>query len=162
MDTSKSKNTSPPNLAFIVFNNLKELIKAKNAAHESIFKLHWKKMWPFNLLWPQVDFLRIIRLMKELESHAQDQKRFIASHLKKAEKVELEFLNVVPAYLDAFITSCNELSKVAQFKQDKLEKKEKRSVFLFNKILKSYENAQKRLVQQGALVHIHWQSLQSS
>jgi hypothetical protein len=64
--------------------------------------------------------------------------------------------------LDAFITSCNELSKVAQFKQDKLEKKEKRSVFLFNKILKSYENAQKRLVQQGALVHIHWQSLQPS
>ena len=32
----------------IVFENLKEFLRAKNAAHESILKFHWKKMWPFN------------------------------------------------------------------------------------------------------------------
>ena len=33
----------------IIFNNLKELVKAKNTAHESMFKFHWKKIWPFNM-----------------------------------------------------------------------------------------------------------------
>ena len=26
----------------IIFDNLKEFLRAKNAAHESIFKFHWK------------------------------------------------------------------------------------------------------------------------
>ena len=43
----------------IIFENLKEMMRAKNTAHESIFKFHWKKMWPFSLIWPQVDFVRI-------------------------------------------------------------------------------------------------------
>ena len=50
-------------LSEAVFENLKELIKAKNAAHESMFKFHWKKLWPFSLIFPQVDFIRIQRFM---------------------------------------------------------------------------------------------------
>jgi len=34
----------------IIFENLKELLRAKNTAHESMFKFHWKKMWPFCLI----------------------------------------------------------------------------------------------------------------
>ena len=57
----------------IIYNNLKELIRAKNTAHESIFKFHWKKMWPFSLIWPQVDFVRIVRLMGELRNNVVSQ-----------------------------------------------------------------------------------------
>ena len=60
MEQSENKLTS------VVFENLKELIKGKNAAHESMFKFHWKKLWPFNLIWPQVDYLRIQRFMENI------------------------------------------------------------------------------------------------
>ena len=69
---------SEKRLSTIFFENLKELVKAKNAAHESIFKFHWKKLWPFNLIWPQVDYLRIIRFMGEVGEQAIQQKEFIA------------------------------------------------------------------------------------
>ena len=57
----------------IIYNNLKEMMRAKNTAHESIFKFHWKKMWPFSLIWPQVDFVRIVRLMDELRKNVVSQ-----------------------------------------------------------------------------------------
>ncbi|MCF0222810.1 MAG: hypothetical protein HUK20_00935 [Fibrobacter sp.] len=45
----------------IIFENLREMLRAKNTAHQSMFKFHWKKMWPFRLIWPQVDYLRIVQ-----------------------------------------------------------------------------------------------------
>ena len=71
MEQSENKLTS------VVFENLKELIKGKNAAHESMFKFHWKKLWPFNLIWPQVDYLRIQRFMENIGEESQKQKEFI-------------------------------------------------------------------------------------
>lgn len=154
-----TEEKEPQALSAIVFDNLKELLKAKNAAHESVFKIHWKKMWPFNMIWPQVDFLRIIRIMGEVAKHAQEQKEFIENSKNHATEKEMPFLNAVPDYLDALIVSSEALAAVARFKQDKLEKKEKRSVFKFNKILKSYEDAQDQLVRKGAFVHVHWMEL---
>jgi hypothetical protein len=61
----------------IIYNNLKEMMRAKNTAHESIFKFHWKKMWPFRLIWPQVDFIRIVRLMGELRKNVSTQKNLV-------------------------------------------------------------------------------------
>jgi len=155
---TQEKQTTP-SLSSVVFENLKELLKGKNAAHESIFKFHWKKLPPFNLIWPQVDFLRIIRLMGEIEKHAEEQKIFIQKNLSKATEIEIPFLKVIPDYLDALVVSCKALTEIAQFKQDKLEKKEGRSVFSFNKLLKSYEDAQDQLVRKGAFVHVHWMEL---
>ncbi|MDR1759890.1 MAG: hypothetical protein LBR60_05115 [Fibrobacter sp.] len=151
-----TENEPQTAISQIVFNNLKEMLKAKNAAHESIFKLHWKKMWPFNLLWPQVDYLRIIRLMQEIEKNTVSQKAFIRKNISAAGEKEIDFLKAVPAYLDSLADSCRKLAVVAQFKQDKLEKKQDRSVFKFNQILKDYEKSQTDLVNRGALLQLSW------
>lgn len=149
-------------LSSIIFNNLKELITAKNAAHESMFKFHWKKMWPFCLLWPQVDFIRIERFMATLTEQCEDQKKFINGNINKATKEEIEFLKAVPAYLDALTDSCKKLAIVARYRQDLLEKKEKKDVFKFNDMLKAYEDSQKALVTAGAFVQVAWGTLKTA
>lgn len=154
MEQSENKLTS------VVFENLKELIKGKNAAHESMFKFHWKKLWPFNLIWPQVDYLRIQRFMENIGEESQKQKEFIKQNKSKAtNETETNFLKATLSYLDALKISCEKLSAVADFKQKLLEKKIKRDVFAFNKILKEYEQAQTDLVRAGAFVRIHWGEL---
>ena len=146
----------------IIYNNLKELIRAKNTAHESIFKFHWKKMWPFSLIWPQVDFVRIVRLMDELRKNVVSQKKLVNEAKSKAKPYEKTFLNAVPTYLGCFDISCKYLADVAQWKQDMLEKKLHhdvkmvRDVSEYNNILKAYEKAQNDLVQAGAFVRAGW------
>ena len=146
----------------IIYNNLKEMIRAKNTAHESIFKFHWKKMWPFSLIWPQVDFIRIVRLMGELRKNVDSQKKLVKEAKSKAKPYEKTFLDTVPAYLDSLDASCKGLADVAQWKQDMLEKKLHhdvkmvRDVSEYNQILKTYEKAQKDLVQAGAFVRAGW------
>lgn len=146
----------------IIFNNLKEMLKAKNTAHESMFKFHWKKMWPFNLIWPQVDFERIVRLMSELRKNVINQKNLVVQAKAKAQPFEKTFLNAVPAYLDALDVSCKYLGDAAQWKQDMLIKKInkdikfKRDVADWSNILKAYEDAQGNLVRAGALVQMGW------
>lgn len=147
-------------ISSIVFNNLKELMKGKNAAHESMFKFHWKKLWPFNLIWPQVDYLRIQRFMENISEECQKQKEFIKKNKSNAiNETESNFLNATLSYLDVLKISCEKLSAVADFKQKLLEKKIKRDVFAFNKILKEYEQAQTDLVRAGAFVRMHWGEL---
>lgn len=146
----------------IIYNNLKELIRAKNTAHESIFKFHWKKMWPFSLIWPQVDFVRIVRLMDELRKNVVSQKKLVNEAKSKAKPYEKTFLDAVPTYLSCFDISCKHLADVAQWKQNLLEKKVRhevkmmRDVSEYNQILKNYETAQKNLVEAGALVRAGW------
>ncbi len=146
-------------LSEAVFENLKELIKAKNAAHESMFKFSWKKIPPFSLIFPQVDFVRIVRFMGEVAENALAQKKFIVDNRAAARPEEKDFLDAVPAYVDALADSCEKLSKVAAFKQGILEGKQKRDVFAFNRILKDYEDAQANLVRAGAFVQVAWGGL---
>ena len=156
-DEQKIKNPSQ-----IIFDNLKELLRAKNAAHESMFKFHWKKMWPFSLIWPQVDFERIVRLMSEIRKNAIIQKNLVLQAKNVAQDFEKDFLNAVPAYLDALDISCQKLSAAAQWKQDMLLKrihkdvKIRRDVSEYNRILKEYEKAQGDLVRAGAIVQLGW------
>lgn len=146
----------------VIFENLKELIRAKNTAHESMFKFHWKKMWPFNLFWPQVDFERIVRLMSEIRKNAINQNNLVLQAQGKAKDFEKTFLNAVPAYLDALDISCQKLSAAAQWKQDMLMKKIhkdvkfRRDVSEWSRILKEYEEAQGNLVRAGAIVQMGW------
>ena len=146
----------------IIYNNLKEMMRAKNTAHESIFKFHWKKMWPFSLIWPQVDFIRIVRLMDELRKNVVSQKKLVKEAQAKAKPYEKAFLDATPIYLDCFDISCKYLADVAQWKQDLLEKKVRhkvkmmRDVSEYNQILKDYEKAQNNLVEAGALVRAGW------
>ena len=146
----------------VIFENLKELIRAKNTAHESMFKFHWKKMWPFSLFWPQVDFERIVRLMSEIRKNAIIQNNLVLQAKNVAQDFEKDFLNAVPAYLDALDVSCQKLSAAAQWKQDMLLKrihkdvKLRRDVSEYNQILKEYEKAQGELVRAGAIVQLGW------
>ncbi len=146
----------------IIYENLKEMIRAKNTAHDSIFKFHWKKMWPFSLIWPQVDFVRIVRLMDELQKNVVSQKALVKEAKAKSMPYEKTFLDTVPAYLDSIGVSCKCLAGVAQWKQDMLEKKLHhdvkmiRDVSEYNQLLKAYEKAQSDLVQAGAFVRAGW------
>jgi hypothetical protein len=146
----------------IIYNNLKEMMRAKNTAHESIFKFHWKKMWPFSLIWPQVDFVRIVRLMDELRKNVVSQKALVKEAKSKAMKFEDLFLGTIPPYLESFDTSCKCLADVAQWKQDMLEKKLHhdvkmvRDVSEYNNLLKAYEKAQNDLVKVGEFVRLGW------
>ena len=146
----------------VIFNNLKELLRAKNTAHESMFKFHWKKMWPFSLIWPQVDYERIVRLMSEIRKNTINQKNLVLQAKDKAKDFEKTFLNAVPAYLDALDVSCQKLSATAQWKQDMLlrriskDVKLRRDVSEYNQLLKAYEEAQGNLVRAGALVQMGW------
>ena len=146
----------------VIFENLKELIRAKNTAHESMFKFHWKKMWPFSLFWPQVDFERIVRLMSEIRKNAINQKNLVLQAQGKAKDFEKTFLNAVPAYLTALDISCQKLSAAAQWKQDmrmkKIHKdvKLRRDVSEWSRILKEYEESQGNLVRAGAIVQMGW------
>ena len=146
----------------IIFENLKEFLRAKNAAHESIFKFHWKKMWPFNRIWPQVDFERIVRLMAEIRKNIISQQNLVITAKKKAKDFEKNFLNAVPAYLEALDKSCQGLSDIAQWKQDMLYKKIHHEAKLvrdsrsYNELLKTYEKEQADLVRAGAFVQAGW------
>ena len=157
---SDNKETKIPSQ--IILENLRELLKAKNAAHESIFKFHWKKMWPFRLFWPQVDFERIVRLMGEIRKNTITQKNLVLQARGTAKDFEKDFLNAVPAYLDALDVSCQKLSAVAQWKQDMLLKrihkdvKLRRDVAEYNRILREYEKAQGDLVRAGAIAQMGW------
>ncbi len=146
----------------IIYENLKEMVRAKNTAHDSLFKFHWKKMWPFSLIWPQVDFVRIVRLMGEIRKNVSTQKSLVKEAKSKAQPYEKTFLDTVPAYLDSIDVSCKCLADVTQWKQDMLEKKLHhdvkmiRDVSEYNQLLKAYEKAQNDLVQAGAFVRAGW------
>ena len=146
----------------IIFENLKELLKAKNAAHESIFKFHWKKMWPFNRIWPQVDFERIVRLMSEIRKNIISQQNLVIEAKEKAMPFEKVFLDAVPAYLKTLDESCQGLADIAQWKQDMLYKKIRKQTKVvrdtrnYNTLLKTYEKEQGDLVRAGAIVQMGW------
>ena len=119
-------------------------------------------MWPFSLIWPQVDYERIVRLMSEIRKNAINQKNLVLQAKDKAKDFEKTFLNAVPAYLDALDVSCQKLSATAQWKQDMLlrriskDVKLRRDVSEYNQLLKAYEEAQGNLVRAGALVQMGW------
>lgn len=152
----------------VIFENLKELIRAKNTAHESMFKFHWKKMWPFSLFWPQVDYERIVRLMSEIRKNAINQNNLVLQAKSKAKPFEETFLDAVPAYLEALDVSCQKLSAAAQWKQDMLlrrinkDVKLRRDVAEWSQILKEYEDAQGNLVRAGAFVQVGWGVVQQA
>ena len=97
--------------------------------------------------------------MGEVKEQALSQKKFIQSNRGQATSDEIEFLNAVPAYVEALAVSCEKLARVAEFKQGILEKTQKRDVFAFNNILKDYETAQAELTRAGAFVQVAWGKL---
>ena len=134
----------------------------------AVVLLFWKKMWPFSLFWPQVDYERIVRLMSEIRKNAINQNNLVLQAKSKAKPFEKTFLDAVPAYLEALDVSCQKLSAAAQWKQDMLlrrinkDVKLRRDVAEWSQILKEYEDAQGNLVRAGAFVQVGWGVVQQA
>ena len=156
----QSENTSsePLQLAPVIFSNLKEMVKIERAAHESVLGLSWKKMWPFNQFLAQVDFIRVMRVLSQIQEHVVTQIAFLEKERPSAPAEDLGFLELVPAYLDALAQGCVKLSLIAQYKQDVLEKKRGASIRDLNRLLLDYQHAQDAMVAAGVPLQKAWDS----
>lgn len=153
---SDSKTIETPQLATVIFSNLKEMVKAQHAAHESLLGFSWKKMWPFYYFIPQVDYLRVMRILEQVRQHTRDQKIFLQNERQQAPDPDSAFLDLVPGYLDALAETCTQLIRLAQYKQDRLEKKPVGGVRVLNQLLLDYQNTQDNLSRHGAVLQKAW------
>lgn len=153
---SDSKTIETPQLATVIFSNLKEMVKAQHAAHESLLGFSWKKMWPFYYFIPQVDYLRVMRILEQVRQHTRDQKIFLQNERQQAPDPDSAFLALVPGYLDALAETCTQLIRLAQYKQDRLEKKPVGGVRVLNQLLLDYQNTQDNLSRHGAVLQKAW------
>jgi hypothetical protein len=141
-----------PSLKETMLANLREMVKLQHAAHDSMFKFSIKKMWPISLIAPQVDWIRIARMMASLQETCKEQKEFLAKERSGAPEEDLPFLNLLPKYLDALSKVAELLGKAAAFKQDILERKIKASIKHWNAILKSYNEAADNMATVGIVL----------
>lgn len=153
---SDSKTLETPQLATVIFSNLKEMVKAQHAAHESLLGFSWKKMWPFHYFIPQVDYLRVMRILEQVRQHTRDQKNFLQTERHQAPVQDATFLDLVPSYLDALAETCTQLIRLAQYKQDRLEKKSVGGIKVLNQLLLDYQNTQDNLSRHGAVLQKAW------
>ncbi|MDR2581453.1 MAG: hypothetical protein LBC85_10745 [Fibromonadaceae bacterium] len=142
-----------PSLKEAMLTNLREMIKLQRAAHDSMFKFSIKKMWPISLIAPQVDWIRITRMMEKLQATCKEQKRFLAKEKSKALEADLPFLNILPDYLNSLSKVAERLGKAASFRQEVLEKKKKMSIGEWNLILKDYNEACDEMARVGIVLY---------
>jgi len=133
--------------------NLREMIKLQRAAHDSMFKFSIKKMWPISLIAPQVDWIRITRMMGKLQETCKEQKAFVAKERGGSPEADLPFLNLLPEYFDSLSKVAGLLGRAATYKQDLLEKKIKMSIKEWNEILKSYNEASDDMARVGIVLY---------
>jgi len=133
--------------------NLREMVKLQRAAHDSMFKFSIKKMWPISLIAPQVDWIRITRMMDKLQLTCKEQKEFLSKERGSAPESDLPFLNLLPDYLDSLSKVAEMLGRAAAYRQDVLEKKIKMSIREWNSILKSYNEASNGMAVVGIVLY---------
>ncbi|MCL2206880.1 MAG: hypothetical protein FWB90_02160 [Fibromonadales bacterium] len=133
--------------------NLREMVKLQRAAHDSMFKFSITKVWPISLIAPQVDWIRITRMMDSLQEACKEQKEFLANERTSASEQELLFLNLLPNYFDSLAKVSELLGKAAAYRQDVLEKKISMSVKEWNAILRNYNQASDNMATVGISLH---------
>jgi len=133
--------------------NLREMAKLQRAAHDSMFKFSITKIWPISLIAPQVDWIRITRMMDNLKEKCNEQKKYLTNELGNAPEQDLPFLNLLPEYLDLQAKVADILGRAAAYRQDVLEKKIKMTVKEWNSILISYNDASDSMTKVGILLH---------
>jgi hypothetical protein len=147
-----------PSLKETMLANLREMVKLQRAAHDSMFKFSIKKMWPINLIVPQVDWIRITRMMDNLQAVCKEQKTFLAHEQANAQEAELPFLKILPEYLDSFAKAAALLGEAASYRQSLLEKKIKSSIKEWDSILKSYNIACDNMAKIGIVLYKAYES----
>ncbi|MDR0517092.1 MAG: hypothetical protein LBH25_08625 [Fibromonadaceae bacterium] len=136
-----------------MLSNLREMLKLQHAAHDSMFKFSIKKVWPISLIAPQVDWIRITRMMKELQGVCKEQHSFLAKEKATAPEADLPFLNLLPNYLDSLSKVAEMLGKAANYRQELLEKKIRMSIGEWNFILKTYNEASDDMAKIGIVLY---------
>ncbi len=144
-----------------MLSNLREMVKLQRAAHDSMFKFSIKKLWPISLIAPQVDWIRITRMMADLQETCKSQKDFLRNEKKNAPPEDFPFLNLLPDYLDSFEKVASLLGKAAAYRQDVLEKKLKLSVSEWNSILREYNEASDEMAKTGIVMFKAYNSKES-
>lgn len=141
-----------PPLKETMLANLREMVKLQRAAHDSMFKFSIKKMWPICLFAPQVDWVRIARMMENLRGKCTEQKAFLAKEQANAPEADLPFLKLLPDYLNSLSSVAEQLGKAAAYRQDVLEKRIKMKIGEWNFILKSYNEASDNMARVGIVL----------
>lgn len=144
--------------------NLASFVKLWKAAHESVLDFDWKKLPPFNLFLPQVDFLRVQSIMQDLSVKCDAQTNMLRKVLKKNPQLATpvsEFYQQVIPYLQNIGACANLLQQLAAFKQNKLAKKEVKAKD-FNALLIKYENTVALLRVSSQQAQQKWGALKRS
>jgi len=147
-----------PSLKETMLANLREMVKLQRAAHDSMFKFSIKKMWPISLIAPQVDWIRIDRMMGQLQTTCKEQNEFLAKERGKAPEADLPFLNLLPEYFDSLSKVAETLARAATYRQNALEKKIKMSIREWNSILKTYNEASDNMAKTGIVLYKVYES----
>jgi len=142
-----------PSLKETMLANLREMVKLQRAAHDSMFKFSIKKMWPISLIAPQVDWIRITRMMDKLQLTCKEQKEFLSKERGSTPEADLPFINLLPDYLDWLLKVAEILGRAAAYRQDVLEKKIKMSIKEWNSILRSYNEASDNMAKSGITLY---------
>ncbi|MDR1812531.1 MAG: hypothetical protein LBQ87_06875 [Candidatus Fibromonas sp.] len=142
-----------PSLKETMLANLREMVKLQRAAHDSMFKFSVKKMWPLSLIAPQVDWIRIARMMAGLQEKCGEQKEFLAREQGSAPEADLPFLNLLPEYFNSLHKTAELLERAASYRQNVLEKKIKMGIAEWNSILKSYNEASDAMATVGIILY---------
>ena len=147
-----------PSLKDTMLANLREMVKLQRAAHDSMFKFSIKKMWPISLIAPQVDWIRIERMMGQLQTTCKEQKEFLAKERNNAPEADLPFLNLLPDYFNSLATVAESLARAAAYRQNVLEKKIKMSIKEWDSILKTYNEASDNMAKTGIVLYKVYES----
>jgi hypothetical protein len=147
-----------PSLKETMLANLREMVKLQRAAHDSMFKFSIKKMWPISLIAPQVDWIRIVRMMGQLQAKCREQKEFLTKERNNAPETDLPFLNLLPDYFDSLARVTESLAQAATYRQNALEKKTKISIREWNAILKKYNEASDNMAKTGIVLYKVYES----
>lgn len=146
--------------------NLAEIMKGWKACHESTFGFHWKKLPPFSLIFPQVDFLRIQRMMDTLVSHSDTQVKTLKKLQqglvtgKQGTMLKLYYDANIP-YVEAIRKTCELLKEIAARKQDKLANKNV-GLKAMNKLLLEYQESLREMKTLAMPAMLSYQSIQAT
>jgi hypothetical protein len=156
-----SENT--PKAWIALYDNLGELARAWKASNKAVMGFHWKKLPPFSMIWPQVDFLRIQRLMATTQEHCATQagtaKRLLAGALSMSGGEDLRvYYQAMAHYAQSLAEACEGLAKIAAQKQDKAAGR-KTAIKAIYEIMTQYRKKVNLMLTKGQLAKVAWDNL---
>lgn len=136
----------------LLLSNIREIHKAFSNANDSVFKIDWKKIFPFNLFLPQVDYLRLIRVLKHADKVSEEQLTFLKKSNSVKPKEMKKYYQSCEKYIKNLQASISVLIQICEYKHSTLLKEPTLNMNGFNNIIKKYQNTTAKHVEQGAIV----------